>query len=50
VRFVLQLVKSVRQAIEALATTPSALHVAIPVYSSAERAMRLPPSRARRFH
>lgn len=49
VRFVIQLAESFRRFLRALAT-PSALCVPIPVTSSAERARRLPSSRAvRRF-
>lgn len=50
VRRLIQIVVSVLRALEALANTPSALHVAIPVHSSAERAPRRTPRRGlRRF-
>jgi hypothetical protein len=49
VRFVIQLVESVRQLLRALATTPSALLVPIPVTSSAERVARFSHRVPRRF-
>ncbi len=48
VRFVTQLAESVRQFLQVLVTIPSVLCVPVPVTSSAERAVRFPPTRAQR--